>query len=124
MKTNAKKTWKLKKDRREAAKAFLQQTIINADVRSAVLKDRQAAHRLFQKIGQIDLPDDVEVICVGPSTQERDRLIVLVLPPEGTPSQHLDPFRYWIGAWFPYQLDPVKALPPLGQRHCELAEGV
>jgi hypothetical protein len=118
------KTWKLKKDRREAAVAFLQQTIINADVRSAVLKDRKVAHRLFQKIGQIDLPEDVEVICVGPSTQERDRLIVFVLPPEGTPPQHLDAFKYWIGTWFPYQLDPVKTSPPAGQRHCELAQAV
>ena len=109
MKTNPRKTWKLRKDRREAAVAFLQQTIINPRVRSSVLKDRKAAHRLFEKIGQIDLPEDVEVICVGPSTQERDRLIVFVLPPEGTPVEHLDPFKYWIAAWFPYHLDPSAA---------------
>jgi hypothetical protein len=105
------RNWKLKKDRRDAAVAFLQQTIINPDVRSAVLKDRRSAHRLFEKIGGIELPDDIEVICVGPSTQERDRLIVFVLPPEGTPTEHLDAFKYWIGSWFPYQLDPPTAAP-------------
>ena len=114
------RTWKLKKDRRDAAVAFLQQTIINPDVRSAVLKDRKAARRLFEKIGNIDIPDDAEVICVGPSTQERDRLIVFVLPPEGTPPQHLDPFRYWIGTWFPYQLDPATSSASHGHKHCEL----
>src|SRR5438067_13828040 len=114
------KTWKLKKDRRDAAVAFLQQTITNADVRSAVLKDRKAAHRLFEKAGNIDIPDDVEVICVGPSTQERDRLVVFVLPPEGTSPEHLDAFRYWIGTWFPYQLDPEKSAPPQGQTHSKI----
>jgi hypothetical protein len=118
------RTWKLKKDRRDAAVAFLQQTIINPDLRSAVLKDRRAAHRLFEKIGAIGLPDDVEVICVGPSTQERDRLIVFVLPPEGTPTEHLDAFKYWIGTWFPYQLDPSTSALVHGHRHCELVASV
>jgi hypothetical protein len=118
------KSWKLKKDRRDAAVAFLQQTVTNPDVRSAVLKDRRAAHRLFRKVGNIDLPGDVEVICVGPSTQERDRLIVFVLPPEGTPVEHLDAFKYWIGTWFPYQLDPATAAASHGQRHCEVTAAV
>jgi hypothetical protein len=114
------RTWKLKKDRRDAAVAFLQQTITNADVRSTVLKDRKAAHRLFEKAGNIDIPDDVEVICVGPSTQERDRLVVFVLPPEGTSPEHLDAFKYWIGTWFPYQLDPENSALPQGQTHSEV----
>ncbi len=114
------RTWKLKKDRRDAAVAFLQQTITNTDVRSAVLKDRKAAHKLFEKAGNIDLPDDVEVICVGPSTQERDRLVVFVLPPEGTSPEHLDAFKYWIGTWYPYQLDPENAPFPQGQAHSEV----
>jgi len=118
------RTWQLKKDRRDAAVAFLQQTIVNPDVRSAVLKDRQAARRLFGTIGKIDIPEDAEVICVGPSTQERDRLIVFVLPPEGTSPEHLDAFKYWIGTWYPYQLDPVPSSPTRSQRHCELAEAV
>jgi hypothetical protein len=115
------RTWKLKKDRRDAAVAFLQQTITNADVRSAVLKDRKAAHRLFEKAGNIDIPDDVEVICVGPSTQERDQLVVFVLPPEGTSPEHLDAFRYWIGNWFPYQLDQENSSLPHGKTHSEVA---
>jgi hypothetical protein len=96
------RNWKSKKDRREAAAAFLQKTITDPDVRSAVLKDRKAAHRLLEREGNINIPDDVEVICVGPSTQERDRLVVFVLPPEDTPTAHVDPLKYWIGAWLPY----------------------
>jgi hypothetical protein len=96
------RNWKSKKDRREAATAFLRKTITDPDVRSTVLKDRKAAHRLFEREGGINIPDDVEVICIGPSTQERDRLMVFVLPPEDTPAAHIDPLKYWIGTWLPY----------------------
>jgi hypothetical protein len=96
------RNWKSKKDRREAAAAFLRKTISDPDVRSAVLKDRKAAHRIFKREGDINVPDDVEVICVGPSTQERDRLVVFVLPPEDTSTAHVDPLKYWVGAWLPY----------------------
>jgi hypothetical protein len=101
-----KRTWKSKKDRRDAAVVFLQRTINDPDVRSAVLKDRKAAHRIFEHEGAIDIPDDVEVICIGPSTQERDRLVVFVLPSEDTPTEHLDALKYWVAAWQPY-FDPV-----------------
>ena len=96
------RNWKSKKDRREAAAAFLKKTLVDPDVRSLVLKDRSAAHRVLAREGAIDLPEDVEVICVGPSTQERDGLLVFVLPPEGTPTEHLDPLKYWVGTWQPY----------------------
>jgi hypothetical protein len=101
------RNWKSKKDRREAAAAFLRKTIDDPNVRSTVLKDRKAAHRLFKREGGINIPDDVEVICIGPSTQERDRLVVFVLPPEGTPSAHIDPLKYWIGTWLPYGFEMV-----------------
>ena len=96
------RNWKSKKDRREAAAAFLRKTLIDPDVRSAVLKDRKAAHRIFEREGNVSIPDEVEVICIGPSTQERDRLVVFVLPQEGTSTDHIDPLKYWIGAWLPY----------------------
>jgi hypothetical protein len=96
------RNWKSKKDRREAAAAFLRKTVTDPDVRSAVLKDRKAAHRIFEREGDVSIPDDVEVICIGPSTQERDRLVVFVLPAEDTPTTHLDPMKYWIGTWLPY----------------------
>ena len=96
------RNWKSKRDRREAAADYLRKTITDPDVRSAVLKDRKAAHRIFKREGDINIPDDVEVICIGPSTQERDRLMVFVLPPEGTPTEHLDPLKYWVAAWQPY----------------------
>ena len=101
------KTWNSKKDRREAAVAFLQKIMTDPSVRAAVLKNREDAHRIFKEEGDIDLPDDVEVVCVGPSTQERDKLMVFVLPPEGTDAANLDPFKYWIGTWQPYEVDPV-----------------
>jgi len=108
------RTWKSKKDRRDAAVAFLQKTITDPDVRSAVLKDRRIAHKLLEREGNINIPDDVEVICIGPSTQERDRLVVLMLPPEGTSPEQIDPFKYWLASWPPYEADP-EVLPPRGQ---------
>lgn len=102
------RTWKLKEDRREAAAAFLKKTITDPTVRSTVLKNREAAHKLFEREGNIDIPEDVEVICVGPSTQERDRLVVFVLPSEETDPEHIDPLKYWIGTWYPYGMDPMK----------------
>ncbi len=101
------RNWKSKKDRKDAATEFLKQVVIDPDVRSSVLKDRRAARRLLTKVGEIDVPDDVEVICIGPSTQERDRLVVFILPPEGTETEHLDVFKYWIGAWLPYGPGPL-----------------
>ena len=94
--------WTSKKDRREAAAAFLRKTIDDPDVRSAVLKDRKAAHRIFEREGNVAIPDDVEVICIGPSTQERDRVILFVLPPEDNTAGYVDPLKHWIGAWYPY----------------------
>ena len=115
------RTWKSKKDRKDAAVAFLQKTITDPDVRSAVLKDRKAAHKLFEREGEISLPADVEVICVGPSTQERDRLVVFVLPPEGTSPEHLDAFKYWIGTWPPYSGEPITSFLSHRQREPEIA---
>ena len=72
--------WNSKKNRRDAVTKFLQKTVSDPEFRALVSRDRQAAHQALKKEGDIDLPDDVEVICVGPSTQERDKLIVIVLP--------------------------------------------
>src|SRR5260370_34875538 len=101
------RTRKSKQDRKDAAVAFLRRTITEPNVRSAVLKDRKAAHKLFEKEGDIEIPDDVEVICVGPSKQERDRLVVFVLPPDGADTKHLNAFNYWIGQWWPSATNPL-----------------
>src|SRR5436309_2665926 len=106
------KNWKSKKDRREAAAAFLRKTITDPGVRSIVLKDRKAAHRIFQQEGDINIPNDVEVICLGESTQELDRLVVFALPPENESPEHIDPLKYWVAAWIPYGLDPTEARLP------------
>ena len=97
--------WNSKKDRKDAVQAFLRKTVSDPEFRALVLRDRQAAHRALEKEGDIGLPDDVEVICVGPSTQERDRLIVAVLPPEDADTENLDPLKYWIGTWPLYDID-------------------
>ena len=108
------RSWKSKKDRRDAAVAFLKKTITDPRVRSVVLKDRKAAHRLFEELGEINVPNDVEVICLGPSTQELDRLVVFALPPDDTSSEHIDPLKHWIAAWEPYGLDPEE-IPALSK---------
>jgi|ERR1044072_692863 hypothetical protein len=106
------RSWKSKKDRREAAVAFLKKTITDPEVRSIVLTDRSAARRIFREEGGINIPNDVEVICLGPSTQELDRLVVFSLPPEDTSTEHIDPLKHWLAAWEPYGLDPDEmALP-------------
>jgi hypothetical protein len=116
------RNWKSKKDRREAAAEYLRKTITDPDVRSAVLKDRKAAHRLFEREGNINIPDDVEVICIGPSTQERDRLVVFVLPPEDTPTEYLDPLRYWVAAWQPYGGEIIEG--PVRRKHTQIKSPV
>jgi hypothetical protein len=98
--------WNSKRDRRDAVNAFLQKTITDPELRARIMQDRRAAHDSLKEIGDINLPGDVEVICVGPSTQERDRHIVIVLPEEGTHTENLDPFKYWIGTWPIYDVDP------------------
>lgn len=115
LETAARKSWASKKDRRDAAAAFLRKTITDPNVRAAVLKDREATHKLFEREGGINIPDDVEMICVGPSTQERDRLVVFVLPPESTPIEQIDPLKYWIASWPPYATDPVTTSLPNDQ---------
>jgi hypothetical protein len=118
------RTWKSRQHRRDAAVAFLRKTITDPDVRSTALKDRQLAHKIFEREGEIDLPDDVEVICVGPSTQERDRLIVFVLPPEGTDTEHLDPLKYWTGTWPAYPFRAVMAETSAEQKEACVCETV
>jgi hypothetical protein len=108
------RSWKSKKDRREAAVAFLKKTLTDPGVRSVVLKDRTAAHTIFKEVGNINIPNDVEVICLGPSTQELDRLVVFALPPQDTPTEHIDPLKHWIAAWEPYGLDPAE-MPSLSK---------
>jgi hypothetical protein len=67
-------------------------------------------------VGGIDnIPDDVEVICIGPSTQERDRMVLIVLPTEDTETEHIDPLKYWIGAWLPYGHESGTLSAPQGQ---------
>ena len=117
--TTTTRSWKSKKDRKAAATEFLKQVVVDPDMRSSVLKDRRAAHRLLARAGDIDIPDDVEVICIGPSTQERDRLVIFILPPEGTDTEHLDVFKHWIGTWVPYG---PGGIPPFVQNNAKVSE--
>ena len=38
----------------------------------------------------------------------RTDLFDFVLPPENTDPEHIDAFKYWIGPWFPYDLDAAQ----------------
>lgn len=97
------RNWNIPKDQREAARAFLQRTLDDSALRRAVLADRRTAHDNFSNIGDINIPDDVEVICVEPSTQARAKLVVLILPESGDqlPSD-LSTLKHWVAAWVPY----------------------
>jgi hypothetical protein len=89
-----------KKDRRAAAKAFLEKTASDSTIWNEVRDDRKKAKEHFRTYGDIDVPPEVEVICVDPDTRERDKLVVFLLPEPNT--QNVDPLKYWLAAWIPY----------------------
>lgn len=91
-----------KSDRRAAAKEFLQKTITDADLRKDIITYPENAREYFRVHGDIDVPNDVQVICVEPGTQERDKVVVFVLPETTVDPDNLDPMKYWIAAWIPY----------------------
>jgi hypothetical protein len=97
------RNWSNDADQRAAATAFLKQTQTDPALRKKVVEDRKAAHDEFKRIGDISIPDDVEVICVEPSTQARAKVVVFALPTEfdSLPSD-LSSLKYWLAAWVPY----------------------
>jgi hypothetical protein len=93
-----------KLDRRNAAQAFLEKTITSDQVRKDILdpvNGKKKAWEHFRTYGDIDVPADVEVICVDPDTRKRDKLVVFLVP-ELTATAPIDPIKYWLAAWIPY----------------------
>jgi hypothetical protein len=104
---NAAKSWTSEPDQRAAATAFLRETQTNNELRLRVAKsgrdDRAFARSEFARIGQIDVPADVEFICLEPGTVTRAKLVVLVLPSPTDPlPSDLASLKYWLAAWVPY----------------------
>lgn len=88
--------------KRDAANKFLEEVLKSSDLRQSVMGNPSYAREAFQKLGQITLPEYVEVICVDPDRKMRNRLVVFVLPPPGT---QVTPDLWkgcWVAAWEPY----------------------
>lgn len=99
----AKRNWNDHADQRAAAEKFLKKTIADKTFRKKVMADRNYAREMFKKVGDIDVPANTEVICLGPSTQERAKLVVFALPETTVPADKpLDALKYWLAAWEPY----------------------
>lgn len=94
-----------KQDRQKAAQKFLEQTMVDDELRKLVVTDREAAREKLRSIGDIDLPAEVEVICLEPELESgRDNLIVFILPPREADggTRPIDPMAHWPAAWYPY----------------------
>jgi hypothetical protein len=60
------------------------------------------AKKQFRKLGDLDVPPEVTVICISPELAERDKLVVFIMPPKGSTLSNIDPLDYWVAAWPPY----------------------
>src|SRR5437773_710751 len=99
------KEWDVPENQRKAAQAFLQAILDDAsgNLRTEVKRDRIRARTEFATIGNIAIPDDVEVICVEYDIPSRKRLVVLILPENGeTFPSDLSVIPHWPAGWSPY----------------------
>jgi hypothetical protein len=97
--------WSSLSDQRAGATKFLQKTADDADFRRDVLANPSYVREALIKEGSFaSIPPDVRVLCCGPSTQERAKLVLFLLPEPGSIVD--DPLLYWIAAWPPYDNDP------------------
>jgi hypothetical protein len=99
--------WTKPEDQRAAATAFLKETQTNQALRSRIVKsgqdDRNYAREQFRIIGDINIPNDVEVISVEPGTAARAKVVVFALPTAQDPMpSDLVSLKYWLAAWVPY----------------------
>lgn len=91
-----------KQMRREAARKFLVATKTDKALREKITSDPAFARAQFEKLGEITLPPDVQVICIEPERHARAKLVVFALldPAKPTPPE---PYREsWLAAWDPY----------------------
>lgn len=95
--------WTKPEDQRAAATAFLKKTQSDAEFRARVSSDRAYAREQLGAVGDINIPADVEVICLEPGTQARAKLVVLTLPgPHDPMPSDLVALKHWLAAWVPY----------------------
>jgi hypothetical protein len=95
--------WGNSDDQQAAGRDFLQAVLDDDKLRKDVINDRGKAREKFAEKGKIDIPPDVEVICVEPTKEERSKAVVFVLPEKGDqlPSNQ-STLKYWVAAWTPY----------------------
>jgi hypothetical protein len=99
------KEWDVPENQRQAAQAFLQAILddTSGNLRTEVKRDRIRARTEFATIGNIAIPEDVEVICVEYDIPSRKRLVVLILPENGeTFPSDLSVIPHWPAGWSPY----------------------
>jgi len=101
--------WADSEDKQKAAMAFLKAVSLRDDpaseaLREAVLSDRERAREIFAEKGDIDIPADVEVICLPNDTAKLDKLIVFILPDDAREVTRIEDVleKFWVAAWRAY----------------------
>jgi hypothetical protein len=104
-KTTNKRDWTLNADKRDAAQAFLEEVAQNDTLRNKIVMsgkdDRVFARAEFARLGNIDIPKNVEVICLEPDKDHLNQVVVFKLPESGT-SSSINPLKFWLAGWVPY----------------------
>lgn len=103
---------------RAAGREFLQAILNDATgaLRNTVVTDRTAARTEFATKGKISIPNDVEVICIDATEASRKKVVVFILPENGTqmPSD-LSVLPHWVAGWTPYSSARFKRnIQPMG----------
>jgi endosialidase-like protein len=98
-----KRSWGNSEDERAAGRKFLEAILQDDSLRGKVVGSREEARTQFIDKGDIDVPPDVEVVCVQPTKDARKKVVVFVLPEKGEVLQSdLATLKYWVAAWTPY----------------------
>lgn len=94
-----------KQAKRDASNKFLRRTQEDLVLRDSVVGNRDEARRQFQSIGEIAVPEDVEVICLEPEPNKLAKLIVFaLLKVDQVPV--IEPWRAcWLAARIPNDRD-------------------
>jgi len=97
--------WTNQAHQRAAGRDFLQAILddTTGNLRNTVVNDPVAARTEFATKGKIAVPNDVEVICIDATEEDRKKVVILLLPENGAqlPSD-LSVLQHWIAGWTPY----------------------
>src|SRR5262245_28371398 len=87
-----------KQQKREATNRFLNATQSASELRNRVKRRGDEPRNEFATIGQLDVPPDVEVICLEPDPISLSKLLIFALLAPGNPPS-TPPWRPgWLGA--------------------------